>query len=173
MSTNRISLTFTTAVGAGIAVLATVLPWYSFDVILPVAGVIHVFAVTVTLWGLTTLAPILILAGAVVALIFAAAVEWRLAGLVTGLIGTAICVYAVVRWLDIPSLGIKTLAVPVPAITQVEAGPFAALAGGVILLVGAIVDLLTAPVGARSPRFAAARERTNRPAGMPPSHAAR
>lgn len=173
MSTNRISLTFTTVVGAGIVVLATALPWYSFDVILPVTGVIHVFAVTVTLWGLTTLAPILILAGAVVALIFAATVDWRLAGLVTGLIGTAICVYAVVRCFDIPSLGVKALPVPVPAITQVEAGPFAALSGGVILVVGAIVDLLTAPSGARSRRLAAARERTNRPAGMPPSHAAR
>ena len=39
--------------------LSTFLPWYSFQVILPVARVVHIFSVTTTLWGFTTLAPII------------------------------------------------------------------------------------------------------------------
>ncbi|HWF73792.1 MAG TPA: hypothetical protein VG186_10640 [Solirubrobacteraceae bacterium] len=175
MTNNRISLVLTTALGAGIALLATVLPWYSFDVILPIPPVIHVFAVTVTLWGITTLAPILILVGAVTALVFAVAVDWRLAGLITGLIGLAIAVYAIVRCFDIPDLGVKAVPVPVPALTQVEAGPFAALASGTILVIGALVDLLGAPAGARVPRFSTSRwrDRDRDRSGVPPAHAAR
>jgi hypothetical protein len=170
MSTTRMSLTLATAIGAAITLLSTVLPWYSFDVVLPVPGIVHVFAVTVSLWGVTTVAPILFLAGALVALFLAAAVDWRLAGAVIGLIGVGIAVYAIVRWVEIPKLGITLAPGPVPAITQVEAGPFAALAGGVILVVGAVVDLVTAPVGARSPRLQGHR----REAGprVPPPHAA-
>ena len=50
---------------------STVLPWYSFDVVLPAGRVVHIFAVTATQWGFTTLAPILELAGALAALLIA------------------------------------------------------------------------------------------------------
>jgi hypothetical protein len=154
MSNNRISLIIATAIGGGIALLSTVLPWYSFDVVLPVPGIVHVFAVGVTLWGFTTVAPILLLAGAVVALSVAVVADRRLAGAVVGLIGLGIAVYAVVRWIEVPNLGIGFLPGHLPAVTQVDSGPFAALAGGVILLVGAVADLVTSPAEARSRRSA-------------------
>jgi hypothetical protein len=40
-------------------------------VVLPAGRVVHIFAVTVTQWGFTTLAPILELAGALAALVIA------------------------------------------------------------------------------------------------------
>jgi hypothetical protein len=131
MSNNtRVSLALTPVFGAGLAVLATLLPWYSFDVVLPVPGVVHVFAVTTTLWGVATLAPVLILVGAVAALVLTSVVNWRFSDVVTGLIGLAIVVYSLVRCIDVPNLGIPGLHASVPAITHVEGGPFLALAAG-------------------------------------------
>jgi hypothetical protein len=133
------------AVGASIALFSTFLPWYSFDVALPTRGVLHVFAVTSTLWGATTLAPTLIVVGAVTALVLLGVTEGRLAGIVIALIALAILAYAVVRCLDVPSLGVAFVSakgvVATRAVTNLEGGAFVAIAGGLMLAIGAVGSL--------------------------------
>jgi hypothetical protein len=164
------------ALGAGIAIFATFLPWYSFDVVLPAAGSVHIFAVTTTLWGLTTVAPILIVVGALVALIFIVAAEGPLSGVVTGSIGLAITIYALVRCFDVPDLGVQ--GVPpgtngaIRAITSVEGGTFIELSAGFMLVAGAVGNLL--PSLARPEGPGRSSHGGLRPgASMPPGQAAR
>ena len=142
---SRRVLPITAAIGGTIVVFSTVLPWYSFDVVLPAGRVIHIFAVTATQWGFTTLAPILELAGALAALLIAGLVPRPAANVTVALIGLAIFVYGLVRCFVVPSLGVELLPGGVPAVTQLEGGSFIALLGGGILLLGALGDLLTFP----------------------------
>lgn len=142
------------AVGASVILLATFLPWYSFEVVLPVRGTpLHFFAVTSTLWGFTTLAPILVVVGAFVALVLLAVGEGRLTGIVTALIALAIVVYAAVRCFDLPSLGVALVGpsrvVATTAVTTLEGGTFVALAGGLMLAIGALGSLW--PAGSAVP----------------------
>jgi hypothetical protein len=141
----KIPLRLSAAVGATIALFATFLPWYSFAVVLPTREVIHIFAVTTTLWGLTTLAPILIVVGAAVALVFTAAVDGRVAGVVVALIGLGITTYAIFRCFEVPNLGIHGGPPGIRAITELEGGPFVALAGGIMLIVGGVGELIASP----------------------------
>ncbi len=133
------------AIGGALVVFATVLPWYSFDVVLPAGRVVHIFAVTAAQWDFTTLAPILELAGALAALLIAGLVPRPAANVIIALIGLAIFVYGLVRCLVVPSLGVELLPGGLPAVTQLEGGPFIELLGGGILLLGALGDLLTLP----------------------------
>lgn len=131
--------------GATVAGLTTFLPWYVFEVVLPVGGVTHVFAVPITLWGLTTLAPILIVVGAAVALLCLSFVRARWASAVAAVIGLGISAYAVVRCFDVPSFGVDLLPASsgLPrAKTQLEGGPILAIGGGLMLLAGSLADLL-------------------------------
>jgi hypothetical protein len=133
------------ALGATAAAMATFLPWYVFAVVFAPAGVTHAVAVPVTLWGLTTLAPILIVTGATAALVCLAMVDERWAGVIEALIGLGIAVYALVRCFDIPALGVNTVSQILPgakAATTLEGGPFLALTGGLMLLAGSVGDLL-------------------------------
>jgi hypothetical protein len=138
------------AVGATVALFATFLPWYSYEVVIPIPPTLHVFAVTTTLWGFTTLAPILIIVGATVALIFLGAAGDRLAGAAVGLLGLGVLVYAVVRCFDIPSLGVVLLpaaiAARVAAVTQLEGGPFVELVGGAMMAIGGLGALFASRV---------------------------
>lgn len=142
------------AVGASVALFATFLPWYSWEVVLPVRGTpLHFFALTSTLWGFTTLAPILVVVGATVALVLLAAGEGRLTGIVTTLIALAILVYAAVRCFDLPSLGVALVSpngvVATKAVTALEGGPFVAIAGGLMLAIGGLGSLW--PAGSAVP----------------------
>lgn len=150
------------AVGASVVLLATFLPWYSFEVVLPVRGTqLHFFDVTSTLWGFTTLAPILVVVGAIVALVLLAAGEGRLTGIVTALIALAILVYAVVRCFDLPSLGVALVGpngvIATKAITTLEGGPFLAIAGGLMLAIGALGSLWPAGSAVPGPEREAGR----------------
>jgi hypothetical protein len=140
----KIPLRLSAAVGATIALFSTFLPWYSFGVVFPANEVIHVFAVTTTLWGWTTLAPILIVVGAAVALVLTAAVDGRIPGLIVALIGAAITAYAIVRCFDIPNLSVRGTS-GTRSVTELEGGPFVAIAGGLMLVIGGIGELLVAP----------------------------
>jgi hypothetical protein len=142
---SRRVLPITAAIGATIVVFSTVLPWYSFDVVLPAGRVTHIFAVTVTQWGFTTLAPILELAGALAVLLIAGLVPRPAANVSVALIGLAMFVYGLVRCFVVPSLGVELLPGGVPAVTRLEGGPFIELLGGGILWLGALGDLLTLP----------------------------
>jgi hypothetical protein len=147
------------AIGATVAVLATFLPWYSFQAVLDALGVQHLFAVPVTLWDLTTLAPALIVAGATIALVMLAVVEGRAAGAITALIGLAIGVYAVVRCFDVPHLQIPG---PLHTVTTLGGGAPLAIAAGLMLLIGALPDLFAAPE--EEPAAAGTPARTAAPA---------
>jgi hypothetical protein len=162
-------LPLTVAIGGSMTLFATFLPWYSFEVVLPVGRVVHIFAVTTTLWGFTTLAPILIIAGASAALVLATLLSRPLSNVVIALIGLAIFVYAIVRCFDIPNLGVQVLPGGIQAVTQLEGGPFIELSGGLLLVLGALGDLLAAPVAAGDgSRFPGRwRSRTS----VPPPHA--
>jgi hypothetical protein len=148
----KIPLRLAAAVGATVALFSTFLPWYSFGVVFPGNAIIHVFAVTTTLWGWTTLAPLLIVVGAAVALLFAAAVDGRLAGIVVALIGAAITAYAVVRCFEVPHLGVRAEAGARP-VSELEGGPFVAIAGGLMLLIGGVGELLLASTRAERSRW--------------------
>jgi hypothetical protein len=161
----RIPLRLCAAVGATIALFSTFLPWYAFGVALPGREIVHVFAVTTTLWAWTTLAPILIVAASVAALIFTAVVPGRLAGAVIALVGVGITVYAIVRCVDVPNLAIHGAA-GVRVATDLEGGPFVAIAGGVMLVLGGVGELFTAPASSTTPSFS--RSRWQGPSTPPP-----
>jgi small-conductance mechanosensitive channel len=150
MFDNSRDVLFPTAlIGAAVAALATFLPWYSFEVVIPVARGAHIFAVTTTLWSFTTLAPILIVVAAAVAMLVATLAPRPLANAIVGLIGVGLLAYGIVRWINIPNLGVEIVS-GLPAITQLEGGPFIELTGGLLLVLGALGDLLAAPAGALS-----------------------
>jgi len=117
------------ALGATIAIVATFLPWYEFGVILQVGRVTHVFDVATTLWGYTTVAPILIVVGGFVALVSSTLIELRAARALAALIGLAVAVYATVRCADAPVLAV------------IAGGAPLALAGGLLMMIGGIGDL--------------------------------
>jgi hypothetical protein len=132
------------ALGATLAVIATFLPWYSFDVVAPAGPFVRTFAVPITLWGLTTIAPVLILVGAVVALVCIAMIDSRVSGIVEALVGLGITAYAAVRCFDIPNLGVHLAnASPgIKAATVLESGPILSIGAGLMLLMGSLGDLL-------------------------------
>jgi hypothetical protein len=163
-------LPITAAIGASMALFATFLPWYSFQVVLPVGRVVHIFSVTTTLWGFTTLAPTVIIAASFAAFVLAILGPRPLVNVIVVLVGLGILVYGIVRCFDIPTLGVQIVRVGVPATTQLEGGPFIMLSGGLLLVLGALGDLLTAPAGvAGGSRFS---DRWRSGTRVPPSHAA-
>jgi hypothetical protein len=131
--------------GAVFAALATLLPWYAYEIVLPVAGVTHVFVVPSTLWTEYSLAATLIVIGAVVALVCISLVRAMWSGVVVCLIGVGTAVYAVVRALDVPDLGVNVVPnLPVQAATTVEGGTYVAVVAGLMVMAGALPDLLPA-----------------------------
>jgi hypothetical protein len=133
------------ALGATVAVISTFLPWYAFEVILPARGLTHVFVVPITLWEQTALAAILITLGAILALACLTVVVARWAGAVEALIGLGIAVYALIRALDVPGLGVDVAPGAARATTEVAAGTFLAMAAGAMVLIGSLADLRPAP----------------------------
>jgi hypothetical protein len=163
----KIPLRLSAAVGATIAIFATFLPWYSFGVVFGTREVVHVVAVTTTLWGLTTIAPILIVVGAAVALIFTAVLDGRITGLVVTVAGLGITAYAIVKLVEIPELGVRG---PngVRAVTELEGGPFLALVGGLMLLIGGVGEVIASSASPSDTRSSASRTRWQGPSTRPP-----
>jgi hypothetical protein len=133
------------AIGATVALFATFLPWYSYEVVLPAAGAVHVFSLTATLWAFTTLAPILLVVGAGLTLILVAVAPERVFGPAAVLFGIGILAYAIVRCFDIPHLGVLLVgpngAARLATITQLEGGTFVAIGGGAMMLLGGLAAL--------------------------------
>jgi hypothetical protein len=117
-----------------------------------------------TQWDFITLAPILGFAGALAALLIAGLVPRPAANVTSPPSAWRSSFYGLVRCFVVPSLGVELLPGGVPAVTQLEGGPFIELLGGGILLLRALGDLLT---------FTAAQEGGSRLsrglAGRPPS----
>ena len=107
--------------------------------------VIHIFAGTATQWDFTTLAPILELAGALAALLIAGLIPRPAANVTSQSSARRSSFTALCAAFLVPSLGVELLPGGVPAVTQLEGGPFMELLGGGILSLGALGDLLTFP----------------------------
>ncbi len=128
-------------VGALTVVVATGLSWYSERVSIRVGGALDQSSVSFTLWHLRTLAAALLVAGAafgVVALVLPRAREWR-GGMIAAVAGFGICVYSLVAMFALPQPGSAALDgrfLGVAVSTSVDVGPFVALLGGVLLLIG-------------------------------------
>jgi hypothetical protein len=144
IDTPRAGLRALAALGATLAVIATLLPWYAFDVVFATKRITHIFEVPITLWGLTTVAPIVITVASVIALICLTFVTTRVAGVVVGLIGLGIIGYGIYRCVNVPALGVKPVAGTgtAGAATVVESGPIFAMAAGLMLVIGSVGDLL-------------------------------
>jgi hypothetical protein len=134
------------ALGSVLAVIATMLPWYSFDVIVAVQRIAHIFQVPESLWGVATVAPVLIVVGSVAALICLTFLDNRIAGIVTALVGVGIVAYGIYRCINIPALGVKPANAPanLQAATVLEAGPFISIAAGWMLTIAGIADFFLA-----------------------------
>jgi hypothetical protein len=152
------------SLGATLVVLSTFITWYTFDVVFRVGSTVHEFAVGVDLWGPYTLAGILLVVGGAVGLVLVnmpPAASSRPAGIVAAAIAVAVVVYAVIRCLQIPDLGISQIASALAggasAGTHLDGGPFLAIAGGLMLFAGA-ASLLVPSTGE-----ATARVRSHRP----------
>jgi hypothetical protein len=141
-------LPVTATIAASMAVFSTFFPWYSFQVILPVQRVVHIFFVTTTLWGITTVAPIVIIAASFAGFVLSVIGPRPVANVIIALVGVGILAYGIVRCFDVPSLGVQIVRGGLPASTQLEGGPFIELSGGLLFVLGALGDLLTAPTGA-------------------------
>jgi hypothetical protein len=141
-------LPITATIGASMALFSTFFAWYSFEVVLPVRRGVHIFFVTTTLWGITTLAPIVIIAASFAAFVLSIIGPRPLANVIIALVGVGILAYGIVRCFDVPALGIQIVRGGLPASTQLEGGPFIELSGGLLFVLGALGDLLTLPAGA-------------------------
>ncbi|MCW3009594.1 MAG: hypothetical protein JWP17_4220 [Solirubrobacterales bacterium] len=163
--------------GASFLVLATFLPWFSYQVLLPAGRVVTVLDIGVSLWAVTTVAATLFVVGGVVAAVMLTVVASRLAGVVTALVGLGAVAYTVVRCFSIPDLGINRVASILPtahATTTLEGGLFLGMAGGLMLLFASLADLLPAKGDeARAPATeeasAPGRSRMRRRRGVPVS----
>jgi hypothetical protein len=137
-------------VGALTVVIATGLAWYAGKITVTAGGVVDHATTGVTLWHVRNLAAWLITIGAaagIVALLLPVAREWR-GGLVAAVLGFGISVYALVAIFDVPDLGSAALIgsrIAAVATTAVDVGPFVALLGGLLLLVGGATTSRHAP----------------------------
>jgi hypothetical protein len=130
-------------VGALTVLVATGLSWYSQNVSVSVGGVVDNFATGFSLWHARDLAAWLLVAGAVVgvvALLLAPEREWR-GGMVAAVAGFGVVVYSVVATVDLPDLGSGAIVANDAAAaigTSLDVGPFVALLGGALLLIGGL-----------------------------------
>ncbi|HET9119393.1 MAG TPA: hypothetical protein VFN72_02570 [Solirubrobacterales bacterium] len=158
-------------IGAVVVFVATAISWYTRDVSFATnaTGIGYSSSESLTLWDVTTLAPVLLVIGAAVGgalVLFAPPSSARIAGATAGLFGLGITAYCVVKCFDVPDLGPTGAVnsfVPVPggsgvgvsahASTVLDAGPFVGILGGLLLVAGA------AGLVAESPQASAGRGR--------------
>jgi hypothetical protein len=155
--TPRTGLRALGALGATMAVIATLLPWYAFDVVFITSQIAHTFEVPITLWGLTTVAPIVIVVAAVGSLIALALVDSRAVAIFEGLVGLGVLAYGIYRCIDIPSLGVIPANAPanIHAATILETGPLVAITAGLMLAIAAAGELLVPDTVPEGPATAA------------------
>jgi hypothetical protein len=124
-------------VGAAAVIVSTFVAWYHFDVVIHAGRLEQRFAVPVNLWDFNTVAALLLLAGAAaVAVLLNLPSAWmpREAALAAAAIGLAMAIYALVRVIAVPDLGVIPVGLaPTDVVprttTHRDGGPFLALAG--------------------------------------------
>jgi hypothetical protein len=137
-------------VGALTVVVATGLSWYSGTVTVTAGRVVDHATTQVSLWHVHNLAAWLITIGAcagIVLLLLPIAMEWR-GGMAAAVAGFGICVYSVVAMFDVPAPASAALIggrIAAASTAAVDVGPFVALLGGLLLLVGAVAASRRAP----------------------------
>jgi hypothetical protein len=130
-------------VGAVVVLVATGLNWYTQRVSVSVGGALEHVSTGYTLWHVRNVAAWLIVAAAaigVIALLLSASREWR-GGMVAATAGLGIMIYSLVALADLPALGsgaVVGLLGGASFATKVDVGPFVALLGGFLLLVGGL-----------------------------------
>jgi hypothetical protein len=130
-------------VGAALVLVATGLSWYSQRMSVSVSGLVVNSSTSDSLWHVRDLAGWLIVGGAatgVVSLLVAPGKEWR-AGMLAAVAGFGILVYSVVAAFDVPNLGSGAIVGAQAAAvvdTVVDVGPFVAMLGGVLLMIGGL-----------------------------------
>jgi hypothetical protein len=126
-------------VGALTVVVATGLSWYSEKVTIAAGGVVEHSITGFTLWHVRNLAAWLLVGTAVVGILsLTLGRDWR-AGLVAAVAGFGISLYSLVAVFTLPDLGSSALVgrlLATTVSTAVDVGPFVALLGGLLLLVG-------------------------------------
>jgi hypothetical protein len=130
-------------VGAIVVLVATGLSWYTQRATISIGGAVQHVSTGYTLWHVRNLAAWLIVAAAaigVVALLLSARREWR-GGMVAATAGLGIMIYSLVALADLPALGsgaVVGLLGGASFATKVDVGPFVALLGGFLLLLGGL-----------------------------------
>ena len=146
--------------GAALAIVATCLPWYRFDLFVgDAASQSGTVGIGQDLWTVSTLAAIVVVVAAVVAglAMLLPDASLRAAGAVVALIGVGIAVYAVIRWFDMPDVLPVASGRAIGAASALGAAPFLAFAGGAALaLSGLRTTWAYAASPVRAPRPSAA-----------------
>jgi hypothetical protein len=128
-------------VGALTVVVATGLSWYSGKVTVTAGRFVDHATTQISLWHVHNLAAYLITIAAcagIVLLLLPIAMAWR-SGMAAAVAGFGICVYSLVAMFALPEPGSAALDgrfLGVAVSTSVDVGPFVALLGGVLLLIG-------------------------------------
>lgn len=141
-------------VGAVLVLVSTGLSWYAQRVTLTFGGLTQQTTSGLSLWDVRNVAAWALVAGAaigVLALLLHASREWR-GGMVAAVAGLGVMVYGAVAIVDLPALASGTLVRGTAAaavVTRLDVGPFVALLGGFLLLVG---GLAASGDGARAAR---------------------
>lgn len=126
--------------GAALAIVATCLPWYRFDLLVgndPEAGTIGIGQ---DLWTISTLAAIFVVVGAVIACLAMLAPDASLrgAGVLAVVIGAGIAVFAVIRWFDTPD-AVTVASGTIGTGSALSAAPFLAFAGAVAMALSGLL----------------------------------
>jgi hypothetical protein len=132
--------------GAVLVIVATAVTWYSRDVTVTIGGITTNSSTGVSLWDVRELAAWLVTGGAVFGALmpFVLKVDERSAGNITAFAGFAIGVYSAISIFDMPNLGsgvIQGALAHATVTTSVGAGPFLALAAGIMLSIGGIATM--------------------------------
>jgi hypothetical protein len=130
-------------VGAVLVLVSTGLSWYAQRVTLTLGGLTQQTISGFSLWDVRNVAAWVLVAGAAVgvfALLLQPGREWR-GGMAAAVAGLGIQVYSAVAMVDLPALASGTLArgsAAATVATRIDVGPFVALLGGLLLLVGGL-----------------------------------
>jgi hypothetical protein len=143
--------------GAAVVAVASLLPWYQYDVVLgSVGGAATRSGGAVGLWSIDPFAGALLVGAAVTAALVLFLADLRGARHLAGALGLGITAYALVRWFGAPSLasimGSSRRAAVVTGGASVDEGIFVMLLGGATLVLAA----MESAASVREPRLGGA-----------------
>jgi hypothetical protein len=129
--------------GAVLVLVATGLDWYAQPVTVTLGELTQHSTTGSSLWDVRNVAAWALVAGAAIgaiALLLKSGREWR-GGMAAAAAGLGVMVYSLVAMVDLPAVATGTLGLGgavVSVVTRIDVGPFVALLGGFLLLVGGL-----------------------------------